>query len=92
MLRRFLTGLALLCVVVAPIPVRAADPPAAASDVVVRVQSIDGLLANFKYLATLAGEEEKAKQLEGMIRAKAGPGGLQGVDTKRPLGIYGRPA
>jgi hypothetical protein len=57
---------------------------------VVRTQSLDDLANNVHYLAGLIGREEEAKQFEGMLKAKAGgPKGLEGIDAKRPLAIYG---
>jgi hypothetical protein len=40
-------------------------------------------------VANLAGREEEAKQLQGLLTSRAGPKGLEGIDTKRPLGLYG---
>jgi hypothetical protein len=92
MLKRILPGAALLCLAVlpslarpAPVPIDKAGRPA----VVVRVQAIDELLANLRYLAAQAGQEEQAKQFEGFIKSMAGPKGLDGIDTKRPLALYG---
>src|SRR5262249_48330162 len=57
---------------------------------VVRVQSLEELLSNFRYLGGLVGRDEEAKQIEGMIRAKAGgPKGFEGIDAKRPMALYG---
>jgi hypothetical protein len=56
---------------------------------VVRVRSIDGLIDDIKYLATLAGRGEEAKQFEGLIKARVGQKGLEGINTKKPLGLYG---
>ncbi|HKB39807.1 MAG TPA: hypothetical protein VKD72_25450, partial [Gemmataceae bacterium] len=57
--------------------------------VVVRVQSLDGLIADARYLATLAGREEEAKQAEGFLKQFTGEKGIEGIDTKRPMGMYG---
>lgn len=56
---------------------------------VVRVRSIDSLLADAKYLMILGGQKEVAEQLEGVILSMIGPKGLDGIDTKRPFGLYG---
>lgn len=88
MLKRLFPCLAMFCLVTASLVTRAAEVKAAAPDVVVRLQSIDGLLSHGKYLSTLAGQEEGYKQFEEMIKAKAGPKGLEGIDTRRPLGLY----
>ena len=42
-----------------------------------------------KYIMTMAGQEELAKQLDGMLKSMVGKEGLKGIDTKRPLGFYG---
>jgi hypothetical protein len=65
-------------------PALAQDGPA----VVVRIGSIDGLIADAKFLAEQAGKGEEAVQFEKMILARAGKKGLAGIDTKRPLGMY----
>src|SRR5437867_11998819 len=61
-----------------------AKPPT----VVVRIQSIDDLVANFRYLAELNRQEEQAQRLEGLLQAFGGQQGLAGIDTRRPIGLY----
>ena len=87
MLKRFLPCLVVLGLA---LPVRAADADNAGPTVVVRLQSIDQLLDNVKYLVKLADREEEAKQIEGLVKSMAGPKGIQGIDTKRPIGMYGK--
>jgi hypothetical protein len=90
MIARWFFSLALLGLVAIPGSLRAgADAPAATPTVVVRVRSIDGLLSDSQYVAKLAGREEEAKQLHGLLNSRVGPKGLDGLDTKRPLGLYG---
>lgn len=86
-----LPGLAFLCLVALPAPARPAPDPGTATKpgLVLRVQPIDELLANARYLAGLVGQEEQARQFEGLIKSMAGPQGLDGLDTKRPLAFYG---
>src|SRR5436309_2751560 len=84
--RLFLT---LLGLAVLTGPIRAADATTTPT-LVVRIRSLDGLLGDIKYVATLAGRGEEAKQLEGLIQSRMGPKGLEGIDTKRPLGLYGK--
>lgn len=86
MSKRFCTSLALI--VFWPLAVLAgdADKPAA----VVRVRSLDALIDNAKLLVTLAGRPEIARQVEGLIKAKIGAQGLEGIDPARPIGAYGR--
>jgi hypothetical protein len=91
MLQRLLPCLALLGLVGLPAAARPAEEKKATEPgFVVRVQSIDELTHNFRYLAGLVGREEEAKQIEGWLKAKAGgPKGLEGIDAKRPMAIYG---
>ncbi len=91
MVKRFLPCAALLALVALPTPARPADDKKPAEPgIVLRVQSIDELTHNFRYLAGLVGREEEAKQIEGWLKAKAGgPKGLEGIDSKRPMAIYG---
>lgn len=56
---------------------------------VVRVRSFDALIQNIKVIAKAVDKEEVGNQLEPLIKGWAGPNGLAGVDTKRPIGFYG---
>src|SRR5437879_5039239 len=58
--------------------------------IVVRVNSVDSLVNYVKFLAGLAGQKDAAQQIEGLIKTKIGEKGLEGVDTGRPFGFYGR--
>jgi hypothetical protein len=82
---RLLPLLALVGLGFAQVPASAQDAPT----LTVRIRSIDSLIADGKYLATLAGAEEQARQIDGFIKAKIGPKGLDGIDPKRPIGLYG---
>src|SRR5260370_82217 len=86
--RRCLSQALLGLVIIGPVRATAADATTAPT-LVVRIRSIDGLIGDVKYVATLAGRGEEAKQFEGLINARMGPKGLEGIDTKRPLGFYG---
>jgi hypothetical protein len=90
MLIRWLPRLAVLAVVVAPVPTRAGAAEKVRPVTLVRIRSLDALFQDAKYLATLAGEEERARQVEGIIKARIGDKGLDGIDPKRPLGVYTR--
>ena len=57
--------------------------------VVVRIKPISELISDAKYLATIAGQAERADQAEGFISAMTGENGLGGIDLKRRLGLYG---
>src|ERR1700680_1615630 len=63
-----------------------ATPPT----VVVRINSIDSLIDHVKCLTGLAGQKDAARQIEGLIKTKIGEKGLEGVDSGRPFGFYGR--
>jgi hypothetical protein len=86
-MKKLLTCAALLLVFA--LPVRAGGP-AAPPTFIVRVRSLDTLVENVKLLVTLAGQPEIANQVEGLIKAKIGVKGLEGIDTTRPIGAYGR--
>jgi hypothetical protein len=78
--------LVLVAILAAPHLARAggADEPS----VVIRIKSVDTVLQNLKLIATLVGQEQAATDILGLINAKAGKKGLEGVDTNRPLGAY----
>ncbi len=62
--------------------------PARAQVAVVTVKSIDDAMADIQYLLKVAGQEERAKQLDELIKSFTNNKGFQGIDTKRPLGLY----
>jgi hypothetical protein len=70
------------------LPTRAQTP--AAPVAVVSVKSVDALLAEAKYLATLSGEEDRVKQVESFVTALLGQEGLDAVARTRPLGAFVR--
>jgi hypothetical protein len=59
--------------------------------VVLRIRSLDGILDDAKFLAGMLDQEEPVKQFEAMIRKRTGKKGLDGFDTKKPIGLYGTP-
>lgn len=85
---RWLSFVAVCFLVAVPAPVAAAESEDSPG-YVFRIKSIDGLLEDIKYIANLAGNEEQARQLEGFVKSLAGEKGLEGLDTQRPLGLYG---
>lgn len=88
---RLVPGLALLCVALAPSPARPAEDKAAAKpSVVLRFASLDGFLADFRYLAEVAERKDQAEMAEGWFKTIVGPKGLKGIDTKKPFGAYGK--
>ena len=72
--------------------VRAADEQAPKSDkpaVLLRLAPLDHLRGDFRYLAEVVGQGEKAKQFDELIKSKLGEKGLEGIDNKKPIGLYG---
>lgn len=92
MRRHFAAWATLTCLAALTLPAGADDrkPLAPIPTVIVRVKSLDGLIADARYLAELAGKEEEAKQGEALLKQVTGPKGLEGVDTTKPFGMYGR--
>ncbi len=86
---RLMPSLVLLCLVVPALPARAAEEKGLPA-IVVRMKSLDGLVDDFRYLAELAEKENEAKQFEGLFKGMVGKNGLEGIDTKKPLALYGR--
>src|SRR5262249_47644891 len=78
----------LFALTLAPVSVRSEDNTKTPT-LIVRVQSFDGLIRDARYLATLAGREEDAKQAEAFLKQFTGEKGIEGLDTKRPMGVYG---
>jgi hypothetical protein len=69
-------------------PARADDTKTKPPTVVVRLAAFDNLLADARFLAAQAGQEEAARQLEKTLQAMTGGKGIEGLDTKRPIGAY----
>jgi hypothetical protein len=90
MYRRWLSCV-LVILAAAPTVARAADDDKSAPPtLVVRVRSVDTVIDNVKQIVTMAGKEDLAPQIEGLIKSKIGPNGIDGIDLKRPLGGYAR--
>jgi hypothetical protein len=90
MFARWITCLTLVGLVAAPAPVRAQAKKGWTPTVVVRVRSVDTVIDNLKLVVSLAGRENMAQQIEGLIKTKLGPNGLEGIDPKRPFGFYAK--
>src|SRR5712691_10266713 len=90
MLLRMFPCLATLCLIAVPSAARPAEEKAAPPTLVVRVQSIDNLRENLKYFGRLAGREREVEKAEAALNDKLGDKALEGLDTKRPLALYGR--
>jgi hypothetical protein len=88
--RRSVLCLSLFCLaVLATSPVRAADARPSTPTLVVRLEAVDDLFTDLKYLAAFADRDDLVAQAEGLLKARAGAKGVEGIDTKRPLGLYG---
>jgi hypothetical protein len=87
MRHRLVAWIALVGLAVLPGVARSegADKPT----VVLRLASIDSLTADVLYLAELVGQGEKVKEGVKAIEPHRTGDSLKGVDTKKPLGIYG---
>ena len=90
---RLLSAFTLLLISAVPCladEVKKAEPqPATQPTLVVRLQSIDGIISDLKYLAEAVGHGEQAKQADELFKSQIGEKGLEGIDTKKPLGLYG---
>lgn len=85
-----LRNLFIVCVVATSsiVPARAADT--VEPTIVLRFKSVEGTIADAKYVLGLAGQGEAGKQLEALIDSQVGKNGLvsTGLDTKKPFGLY----
>lgn len=89
MRKRLLSGLVVALLLAVP-AVRAAEVKPATPTVVVRIESLEDLLADARFLAALAGQDELVKQVEGMVKAGGdAKTGVFGLDTQSPIGFYG---
>jgi hypothetical protein len=79
-----LTALSLLAAPAA----RAADAEVKAPTLLIRIESIGDLRNDVKYLAKLVGQEEKSTEADSFLDNMIGEKGLEGIDIKRPLGLY----
>lgn len=84
-MRLRLSGMVLLALILLSAPVLAAPKPT----VILRMASVDTLSAKGKYLAKLIEQSDLYEQAEGFLKAFTGPKGVEGLDTTKPLGVYG---
>jgi hypothetical protein len=56
--------------------------------VVVRLKALAEVIDDARYLFALAGQAELGKQFEAMLKKRTGKKGLDGIDPKKPLGLY----
>lgn len=92
MFARMLTFLAVVTLVGAPAPVRSEDKAKdGAPSFVMRIDSIDNLIENAKYLAELAGQKDKAEEVLGFVKTTIESQKIdKAIDFSRPIGMYGK--
>jgi len=67
-------------------PAPKAEKPA----LVLRVAALDTLINDVFHLARVIGREDEVKQAEELLKNFTGPNGIEGLNTKKPWGIYGK--
>ena len=86
---RFLSGLAGLCLLLAAVPARAADPKPINPGLIVRIKPISALMEDARYLADLADKGDDFKITVGdLYKSLLKDKSLEGIDVTRPLGAY----
>jgi hypothetical protein len=78
-----------LCAALFPQPARAAGAKPSDQTLIVRLSALDDLVADFLYLAEVAGKKDEAEQLEQYVKSLA-EDGIKGLDTKKPIGLYAK--
>jgi hypothetical protein len=72
---------------------KAPEPPASFKPaVVLRLEALDDLFADLRFVLEQAGQKQLGRGLKGVLESMTGPKGLQGVDTRKPIALYGTPA
>jgi hypothetical protein len=67
----------------------ASAQPNGGPTVEVRLRSVNDLVDKFEYVAGLAGKEDAVKQVRELIKVLSAEGkGIEGVDPKKPIGVY----
>jgi hypothetical protein len=90
MFARWFSSVSFVCLLALPQLATAQEKKGGPPTVVVRVRSVDTVIDNVKLVVSLAGRDNIAQQIEGLIKTKIGPKGLEGIDPKRPFGGYAR--
>jgi hypothetical protein len=81
---KFLAAAALAVAAVSPALAQPPEPT-----VELRVRSVNDLLDKVEYVAGLAGQEEAPKQFRELVKQLSADGkGVEGLDPKRPFGVY----
>ncbi len=87
---RLVPWVALLWLAQLPAAARADEATASKPSVILRLASVDSLKADVGYLGKLAGQENVTEQIEGFLKQATGTKGIEGIDTRKPIGVYGR--
>ncbi|MFO0846107.1 MAG: hypothetical protein U0797_27620 [Gemmataceae bacterium] len=56
--------------------------------VLLRLKALEELIGDLRFVVKEVGKEEQAKQVEALLKARTGPNGLEGVNVKKPIGLY----
>src|SRR5262245_32532185 len=70
------------------LPAAPAQEKAKAPTLGLRLKGLDDFLADARFVAAQAGRDEEFKQAERLLQRMAGEKGLEGLDTKKPMGLY----
>src|SRR5438067_9111813 len=66
---------------------RAAAAKPKAPTLVLRLQALDEVVADVRYLAKQTGREDE-EQFEKLLKSMTGEQGLEGLDPKKPMALY----
>ena len=66
-----------------------ADDETAGPALEIRLRAVNDLLTSFEYIGESVGKGDEVKQAAALVKAFAGPKGVEGIDIKRPFGFYG---
>jgi hypothetical protein len=90
MRRSLAVWIALVGLTALPAAVRAEGPASGKPAFVVRVASVDNMLADLRRLAEMVGKAEEVGNLEAILNNLGEGGGLnKAIDRKKPVGVYG---
>jgi hypothetical protein len=91
MFARMLTFLTVITLVGMPAPARSADKSKEVTPtIIVRVDSINNLIEDVKYLGELAGQKDKVEEVLGFVKTTVESQKIdKAIDFTRPMGMYG---
>lgn len=56
--------------------------------VLLRLKPLEELIADLRFVVKETGREQQGKQFEALLKSRTGPNGLEGVDVKKPIGLF----